>query len=337
MTRPDHQSVRGAIALATRAPSVHNTQPWQWLIGDSSVHLMADRSRHLPATDPDGRDLLISCGAALHHLRVALAALGWTAQIHRIPNAADPDHLAAVESRQHVPSEEDITLAATIPKRRTDRRRYSSRSVPAGHLDLMMRLASAAGALLVPVTEPDIRNHMVRSLAEAADRQDGVPGYAVELTIWSGRGHLARDGVLSTSAPGRAVSYGDTPMRRFSNGTLLESTVEDWRGGAGELLVLATTDDDPRSRLRAGEAISTVLLAATTLGLASCPLSQAMELPDTRAAVADQVLDGAAVPQLVLRVGWPPAGADPLPQSPRRQLEDVIGFLPGLAPRDKGR
>jgi hypothetical protein len=55
---------------------VHNTQPWRWLVGDHSVHLMADRARGVPATDPDGRDLLLSCGAALHHLRVAFAALG---------------------------------------------------------------------------------------------------------------------------------------------------------------------------------------------------------------------------------------------------------------------
>src|SRR2546423_10352783 len=95
--RTHQETVRGPIALATRAPSVHNTQPWRWLLGDSTIHLTADVSRQLPATDPDGRDLLISCGAALHHLHIALAALGWAGELHRIPNPADPTHLAAVE------------------------------------------------------------------------------------------------------------------------------------------------------------------------------------------------------------------------------------------------
>src|SRR6266540_6299662 len=114
-TRPDHETVRAAIALATGAPSVHNTRPWQWLIGDNTVHLMADWARQLPATDPDGRDLLISCGAALHHLQTALAALGWAGDVHRIPNPADSDHLAALELRPRLPSEEGIGLAAAIP------------------------------------------------------------------------------------------------------------------------------------------------------------------------------------------------------------------------------
>ena len=75
--RPDDGTIRTALALAGRAPSVHNTQPWLWHLGPGSVHLVADDGRRLAATDPDGRDLLVSCGAALHHLRTAFAGLGW--------------------------------------------------------------------------------------------------------------------------------------------------------------------------------------------------------------------------------------------------------------------
>jgi nitroreductase len=336
-TRPDHETIRGAIALATRAPSVHNTQPWQWLLGDTSVHLMADWTRQLLATDPDGRDLLISCGAALHHLRVALAALGWAGEVHRVPNPADPTHLAAINPHPHVPSEEDIRLAAAIARRRTDRRRFSSWPVPSEHLDLMVRRASRAGAVLVPVTDADLRYRLVRAIAEAAKLQERDATYRAELTSWTGRGPLAQDGVLAASTPAHPGFHGDTRMRTFPHGTLARSTVDEWEDDAGELLVLATPDDDPRSRLRAGEAASTVLLTATDLNLATCPLSQALEIADTRATIQEQILDRAAVPQLILRVGWAPTSAEPLPQSPRRPLNEVIGFLPGMAPRTKGR
>jgi len=124
VNRVDQRTVRSALELATRAPSVHNSQPWRWRIGDRSVHLYADQERRLPATDPDGRDWIVSCGAALHHLRIALAASGIAVSVQRIPNPSEPDHLAALQLHERAPGAADIRLAAAITRRRTDRRRY---------------------------------------------------------------------------------------------------------------------------------------------------------------------------------------------------------------------
>src|SRR6266536_2733321 len=59
--------------------------------------LLADRDREVPVADPTGRELLLGCGAALHHLRVVLAAGGWRATVQRLPDPAHPDLLARVE------------------------------------------------------------------------------------------------------------------------------------------------------------------------------------------------------------------------------------------------
>lgn len=80
--------------------------------------------------------------------------------------------------------------------------------------------------------------------------------------------------------------------------------------------------------MRAGEALSAVLLATTDLHLASCPLTQPLEAETTRAVLCDQVLEGGAFPQMVVRVGWTPIGSDPLPATPRRPLDDVLGRFP---------
>src|SRR6478736_8085935 len=116
---PDDETMRAALALAVRAPSIHNSQPWLWRVGEHTVHLYADAGRHLPHTDPACRELILSCGVALQHFTVALAALGWQAQVHRLPNRADPDHLASIELIACAGSEQDIALAAAIPRRRT--------------------------------------------------------------------------------------------------------------------------------------------------------------------------------------------------------------------------
>src|SRR6476620_10527436 len=142
---PDTETVRAALSLASRAPSVHNSQPWRWRVGPHSLHLYAENSLHLKHTDPDRRDLLVSCGAALNHCTIALAALGWQAKVHHMPNPSDPDHLASIQVHRMAPGEVDIALAAAIPRRRTDRRYYTSWTVPVGDIALMGARAARAG------------------------------------------------------------------------------------------------------------------------------------------------------------------------------------------------
>lgn len=138
------ETVHAALSLATRAPSLRKSQPWRWRVGARSVHLLAEPSLHLEHTDPDGRDLIISCGIALNHCVVALAASGWQTKIHRLPNPEEPDHLASIEFHPYPPGNTDIALAAAIPRRRTDRRHYSTRLVPPGHVALMGARAAPA-------------------------------------------------------------------------------------------------------------------------------------------------------------------------------------------------
>jgi nitroreductase len=326
IARHDTETVRKAIALAVRAPSVHNTQPWRWRVGVRSVHLFADWTRQVPATDPDGRDLVISCGAALHHLRIALAAFGWSSAVHRIPDPGTPGHLAAIELLPHEPTEEAIALAATIDRRRTDRRRMSSWPVPVGHLREITDRVRDEGALAIPVTDPVTRFRLSGAIAQAAVIQESAPDYAAELGIWTGRSGV--DGVPATSIPPPDLDQDDDiHLRSYPRGVLSQPPGKRYEQQTA-LVVIATSSDDLLSRLRAGEATSAALLTATQLGLAACPLSQPLEIADTRRAIRDDVLDAAAMPQLLLRLGWAPISAQPLPHTPRRDVDDVLDREP---------
>ncbi|HXA12760.1 MAG TPA: NAD(P)H nitroreductase, partial [Mycobacterium sp.] len=121
-TLVDADVLRAAVQLACRAPSLHNSQPWHWVADGARLHLYVDHSRILYSTDKSGREALISCGAILDHLRVAMAAAGWTANVDRFPNPKNLDHLASLDfSPMSLVTEGDRCRADAILQRRTDR------------------------------------------------------------------------------------------------------------------------------------------------------------------------------------------------------------------------
>ncbi|MEV5837618.1 nitroreductase family protein [Nocardia sp. NPDC052112] len=320
-THPDSDTVRSALALAARAPSIHNTQPWQWRVGDRTVHLYADDSRHLPLTDPDRRDLLLSCGAVLHHFRVAARSFGWHTVVHRLPNPAEPQHLASIEFTMTTPTADVIGTARAISRRRTDRRRFTSWEIPPGHIERIIEAGTAEGALVHEIAGGATRTKLVQAFQEAARRHHDDPAYQTELALWSGR-HIASEGVPARSS----VAAVDPLTREFHNPTLTEAVLHDLEDSGG-LLLVHTASDDPLSRLRAGEATSAVLLAATGFGLATCPLTEPLELPDIRALVRSDVLSDSGFPQLIVRIGWAATSAAEVPFTPRRPLDEVVRAL----------
>ena len=103
------EALRSVVELACLAPSIHNTQPWTWRVRRGLLELHADHSRRLSAADPTGRSLVISCGAALHHAQVAARALGWRAEVDRLPEGPTAALLATLRLRRSTPS-----LTATV-------------------------------------------------------------------------------------------------------------------------------------------------------------------------------------------------------------------------------
>lgn len=69
--------LRELVAEARLAPSVHNIQPTRWrLVGDDRLALVDDTNVRAPVADPVGHDVLISHGAALEGMSLALNRRG---------------------------------------------------------------------------------------------------------------------------------------------------------------------------------------------------------------------------------------------------------------------
>jgi nitroreductase len=321
---PDRRTVETVLSLATRAPSIHNSQPWRWRIGNESLQLHADEDLQLHNADPDSRDLLLSCGASLHHAVVGFAALGWQAKVHRLPNPLQPAHLASIEVSRHSATDLDVTLAAAIPRRRTDRRHYSPWPVPAADIALMGARAARAGVMLRQVESlPKLQS----IVAEAVWRHVNDPDYLTELTRWSGR-YGSVSGVPARNTP-PSDPTAPLPGRVFAGAALAQPPDTAAADDGAVVLALGTAKDDTLARLRAGEATSLVLLTATALGLSSCPVTEPLEISETRQAMQSDVFGVSGYPQMLLRVGWAPVNADPLPSTPRRPLSDVVTGLDG--------
>lgn len=310
--------VERLVELACLAPSVHNTQPWRWRYDGVRLVLEADLARRLPAEDPRGRNLTLSCGAALHHLEFAARAMGWDTNVLILPPDRDPAVLAEVlVSRVHhrAAVRSDLDLLRT---RCTDRRRFTAWPVPDDQLLELCRLAErwATQAEAVTSDAARIRLELLANRALTFLEIDGRR--MLEQERWIDR--PGTDGI-----PLDLLPEDPEPLHarsRFRPG-LLEDTRMVIHGG-DRVIAIGGASDDVGGWLRSGQAMSALWLEATRSGMSLIPMSQPMEIESIRHEIARSVLLDVPEPHLLLRIGWQAIGRSGLPRTPRRPLRDVL-------------
>jgi len=320
VTRPDRwqRALEAAVDHGRLAPSVHNTQPWRFLLFPDRFELRADRSRQLAVQDPDGRELLLSCGAALFNVRASLAASGFPVSVARLPSTADPDLVAVVRPAAGRPDPSLPRLDRAVLRRHTNRRPFGPQTVPDELLHALVEAVAAEQTLLVPLRTPGQRA-LVAELTREADRlQNADPDYRAELARWIGRPPSEGDGVPAGSVPRTSGPRTDAvPVRDFDlrgTGGLPRHTDS---GTEQSLVLLATAADDPEAWLRSGEALERLSLELTREDWVAGPITQALEVPATRARLS--ALTGSAHPQMLLRLGRA-APVQPTARRPRRTV-----------------
>lgn len=312
-------ALRRTAVRATRAPSVHNTQPWRFVLGPDLLEIHADIGRQLMVLDPQARQLLLSCGCAVFNARAALASSGLSMTIERFPDPARPDLVARFRAVVARPVDEQLArLDAMIDNRRTNRRHFEDEPVPAAVVDVLVAAAQVEGALLFPIVRTEHRSTVAR-LSQLADRlQTADPAYRAELRSWTTDDPGRADGV-----PAYAVPFvdgpveDDLPIRDFGTEGTVRSATAPSRHEC--LLLLGTNADNPSAWERAGEALERVLLEVTRLGYTASPLTQVIEIPRTRGLLRDE-LGLSMFPHVLLRVGRAPE----TPLTRRRRLVDVL-------------
>ena len=327
------------VAAATRAPSIHNTQPWRFVARPDRLDVYLDTSRALPVLDPTGRQQIISCGSAIEFALVALRAAGHDGQVALLTDDGDPDHLATVTvTGPDQPSEEDRALAAAIERRHTVRAAFERRALPGELIDRLQREAAAYDTWFKPIDRSEEEVATVFLISRAEEMEQSDPAYVTELQSWMRTDPAAVDGVPVEAVPS------EDPRTRPSNWLIRDFVVGQREehpdflasGDADApppdverptVVLMGTEGDDRYAWLLAGRALGRVLLHATAAGVVASPLTQALDWPATRTRMQSR-LSLVGHPQMLLRMGYAPESAGGA-VSGRRPVADVLRFVSG--------
>jgi nitroreductase len=335
------EALRRAAVRATYAPSVHNTQPWYFVLGQDVLEVHADLTRRLTVLDPTCRQLIISCGCAVFNARVSLAADGFAAEVQRY-FFADGRELLAKISGSPGSLRSVAALDPLLELRRTNRRQFADDHVPA---DLAATLESAAaleGASLLVIAEQPHRDAVARLSQRAEAIEEANPAYRSELRAWVTDDQARTDGVPLATVPrdhrgtsGAPLPAEEVPLRNYGDQGRVGLLDQAHSSRNQSLMLLGTDGDDPLSWLQAGEALERVWLEVTRAGYAMSLFTQVIEVASTREQLRSE-LGLSMQPHVLLRVGRAPA----TPASRRRKLVEVLRHAPladvGSPARDDG-
>jgi nitroreductase len=318
-------NARYLIATAARAPSVHNSQPWRFRVSAQAVELWSDPGRKVH-NDPIGREMLISCGAALFGLRLAVRSLGYQPVVELLPDPASLRLLARVAIGGAMPVNPlERQMLGAVPRRHTHRGAFAAGPLPTGLLAGLQNDALAEGAELALVGDGLPFDRLARIVAEAARRGDTDPSAQAEVRKWTRvPSSPARDGVPATSLaapPSGRAPRGRLRQRDFDLGRGLARLP----GGADEnavppaaTAVLLTPGDRRADWLHAGQALQRLLLHAASKWVFASLHTQPLEDPVTRVLIRD-TLTLPGHPQMLLQLGRATSAAS----TPRRPASDL--------------
>ena len=307
------------VRYATLAPNGHNTQPWKFAIKESAIEIHPDFTRHLPAVDPNERELWISLGCALENLLISARATGFEPEV-TYPDTAD---FIRIDLTTNIP--QGGTLFDAIPLRQNTRSEYDGQPIKSADLNEVQTVSLEPGVALHFVAAPADIEKVLEYVNQGNLIQYTDQAFIDELIHWlrfNKKEALASlDGLYSLCSGnpevpgwlGQMVVAGTKPQAQA------DADAKKLRSSSGAVVVVSESEDKT-AWVRTGQVYERMALKMTSLNIKSAFLNQPIEVEEVRSQFQNAMGLGTAKPQLLVRFGY----ADAMPQSVRRAVEDVL-------------
>lgn len=317
------------LNYAVLAPSGHNTQPWLFRIVDNTIELCADKTRALPIVDPENRELIISCGTALFHLRIAMRHFGYGDVVEILPELLNPNLLARIRlgSKRIVKVEENFLFRA-IPKRCTNRRPFDNCQLPVSLISELELATCSEGDWLQVRTQviPEGSREAIINLIVQGDRiQMANPLFRQELAQWIRKSRSSRHDGIPAHAQGMSQRLDaiapliSLAIRSFDLGKPQSARDRKLVETAPVLILIGSGEDTPHDWLATGEALAHLLLRARVDDVWASFFNQPIEIPQLRSCLKDLFPEN-GYPQILLRLGY----ATETHPTPRKTVDEVL-------------
>ena len=308
------EKLKFLLNYAILAPSLHNSQPWQFAVRGSEIHVLADRTRQLLVADADARELYISVGCALENLLTAATFFGLSAAVTYFPEAKNEVWVATIAFKEDgkTASLVEQEYFHAIPLRHTNRQRYANRSVNDRDVQSLYTCLEESTISLHLTDAPDIKKEIDELVISADITQFADPDYRDELNNWISQGEFGYRWLIS-----RVGQLATTYLESHHKPTKADADIVL---NAPLIALISTSADDRLAQIKAGQAFERIALKATTVNLGVQPLSQILQVTELKPAVSKLFSESAPFPQMAFRIGYTDVAQD---ATARKQVDSV--------------
>jgi nitroreductase len=301
------------LNYAILAPSSHNSQPWKFNVTNDCILLFVDKSRWLQVADADQRELYLSLGCALENLIVAADHFGYNSTVAYFPG--EEELVAKVILESAVNSTGDPRLFSAILSRQTNRNSYEPRAISESDLETIRSLNSEAYSSIFVTSDLAIKKIFQDLVVQANGIQYSDADFKSELGHWLGQGVMGPTGLQAKMAQLAVVFLDVGPEQTEKDALLINSTPY--------LGFISTANNDGISSIKAGRTLERLWLAATALGISLHPMSQALEVTETKESLTSLLPGPSEMRQVqqVFRLGYAESATE---HSTRRPLQEVL-------------